>query len=188
MIDYLGNISEAKGYKTADSSRIQGQYDIFQTKKYYYRPISGEYYSDPLKNIKYKATVGCGMGYYFINTPKTEWEIAGGPGYQATRSDSVEAGQDTNESSVVFIAGTDFDTELTDDIDFVFKYNLQFLNEVSGTYTHHTVTSFKIELTETIDFDISFVWDRVQTPKPDDSGNVPDKNDFNLTFGVGIEF
>ena len=186
--DYLSNISETNGDRTVDSNRVQGQFDIYKTKKYYYRPVFGEYFSDPLKNIKYKATIGCGIGYYLINTPKTEWEIGAGPGYQQTRFESVELEQANSESSMVFMGMTVFDTELTSKIDFVFKYSYQILNQVSGRYTHHTITSFEIELTDKIDFDISFVWDRVQEPKPDDSGYIPDKDDFNIQLGIGIEF
>lgn len=188
LVDYFGNISETKGDRTADSTRVQGQFDIFKTRKYYFRPIFGEYYRDPLKNIEYKITAGCGMGYYFINTSKTEWEIGAGPGYQATRYKSVEQGEDDTVTSPSFLGGTRFNTELTDDIDFIFNHTFQIVNETSGTYTHHAVTSLEIELTDSIDFNISFIWDRVQSPQPDAAGNVPDKDDFNLLFGLGIEF
>ena len=171
---------------TGDNAKCRK--NIFKNRKYYFRPIFGEYYSDPLKNISYKITAGCGMGYYFINNPKTEWEVGAGPGFQATKFESVESGQDDKETSPGFLGMTRYDTELTNDIDFVFKYTFQILNDVSGRYTHHTLTSFEIGLTDSIDFDITLMWDRVQKPKPDDTGNVPNKDDFNIIFGVGVEF
>ena len=68
------------------------------------------------------------MGYYLINTSKTEWEIAGGPAYQVTRFDSVAAGEDSSESTPAVMAGNVFDTELTKTIDFIFNIPSKFLN------------------------------------------------------------
>ena len=187
MIDYLGNLTESDSIETVNNHRIQSQFDIFKTQKYFYRPVFGEYYRDPLRNIKHSAIVGCGMGYYLINTPKTEWDIAGGPGYQITRFESVTSGGNSSDSPAV-MAGTVFDTELTKTIDFIFNYSFQILNKASGTYTHHSVTTLETELTEWLDFDTSFVWDRVQNPTPDNDGTVPEQDDFYLIFSLGINF
>ena len=86
------------------------------------------------------------------------------------------------------MAGTIFDTELTKTIDFIFNYAFQILNKASGTYTHHSITTLETELTEWLDFDTSFIWDRIQNPRPDDDGTVPEKDDFYLIFSLGIEF
>lgn len=188
MANYLGNLIKSDHIETVNNHRIQGQFDIFKTRNYFFRPIFGEYYRDPLRNIKYSATLGCGMGYYLINTSKTEWEIAGGPAYQITRFNSVETGKDSSESTPALMAGTDFDTELTEDIDFNFKYTFQIVNQASGTYTHHSITTFETELTKWLDFDTSFVWDRVQDPTPDDDGTVPKLDDFYVIFSLGIDF
>lgn len=128
------------------------------------------------------------MGYYIIDTSKTEWEVAAGPAYQTTRFDSVEPGQDEREWTPVLMVGTNFDTELTGSIDFIFKYTFQILNDASGTYTHHSVTTFETELTKWLDFDTSLVWDRIENPTPDDDGIVPKKDDYYLMFSLGIDF
>ena len=187
MVDYLANLTESDGVETVNNHRIQSQFDIFKTQKYFYRPVFGEYYRDPLRNIKHSAIVGSGMGYYLINTPKTEWHIAGGPGYQITRFESVTSGGSSSDSPAV-MAGTVFDTELTKTIDFIFNYSFQILNDTSGTYTHHSVTTLETELTEWLDFDTSFIWDRVQNPRPDNDGTVPEQDDFYLIFSLGINF
>ena len=188
MLDYFGSLTETDDVQTVNSHRIQGDFDVFKTKKYYYRPVFGEIFRDPLKNIKYRLTLGTGMGYHLIDTPKTTWEVAGGPACQTTRFISVEAGEDSSEWTPALLAGTVFDTELTDKIDFVFKYTFQILNESSGTYTHHSVTTLETELTEWLDFDTSLVWDRVQDPTPNDDGSVPKKNDIYLMISLGIDF
>jgi len=188
LIDYLGNLTETDSVETVNNDRIQGQFDIFTTQKYFFRPVFGEYYRDPLKNIKYRVTLGGGMGYYIIDTSKTEWEVAAGPAYQTTQFDSVEPGEDKREWTPVLMGGTNFDTELTESIDFIFKYTFQILNDASGTYTHHSVTTFETELTKWLDFDTSLVWDRIENPTPDDDGIVPKKDDYYLIFSLGIDF
>jgi len=187
MVDYLGNFTKSDSIETVNNHRIQSQFDIFKTLKYFYRPVFGEYYRDPLKNIKYSALVGCGMGYYFINTPKTEWSIAGGPAYQITRFKSVSSGETSSDSPAV-MAGTKLDTELAESVDLICKYAFQIVDKASGTYTHHSVTTLETELTEWLDFDTSFVWDRVQNPTRDDDGTVPKKDDFYLILSLGIDF
>ena len=188
MVDYLANLTETDGVETVNNHRIQSQFDIFKTQKYFYRPVFGEYYRDPLKILSTVPLLGSGMGYYLIDTPKTRWHIAGGPAYLITKFESVEPGGSSSEWSPAVMAGTIFDTELTKSIDFIFNYSFQILNDASGTYTHHSVTTLETELTEWLDFDTSFVWDRVQNPTPDNDGTVPEQDDFYLIFSLGIEF
>jgi len=119
---------------------------------------------------------------------RTKWEVAGGPAFQTTKYDSVESGEDSRDWTPALVAGTNFETELTRSIDFVFDYNFQILNEASGTYTHHLVTALETELTKWLDFDTSLVWDRVQDPTPNADGSVPEKDDYYLIISLGIDF
>ena len=73
-------------------------------------------------------------------------------------------------------------------MDFDFIYNLQIVNERSGSYNHHLVAAIETEITSYLDFDVSFVWDRTQTPQPDADGMVPEQDDYYLIFSVGIDF
>ena len=73
-------------------------------------------------------------------------------------------------------------------MDFDFLYNFQLVNERSGTYNHHLVASFETELTQFLNFDVSFVWDRTETPQPNEDGTVPDPNDYYLIFSIGVDF
>jgi len=188
VTDFLGNFTETDGEENIDNQRLNAYFDIFKTRKYYLRPFFGEYYRDPFTNIKNRVTVGAGMGYDIIDTSKTEWDVGGGPAYQRTQFDSVEAGEGSSESTAAFVAQTHFNTELTKTVDFDFLYNFQILNEASGTYTHHMVAAFETELTRWLDLDISFVWDRIQDPQPNADGTEPKQDDFYLIVGLGIEF
>ncbi len=188
VTDYLGNFTKTEGVQTVNNQRLNTYFDILKTRKYFFRPFFGEYFRDPIKNIDSRVTLGAGMGYHIIDTSKTEWDVSGGPAYQRTRFESVEPGQNSSESTPAFVAGTYFKRELTKTVDFDFRYDLQILNEESGTYTHHFVAALETELTGWLDFDVSFVWDRTKDPTPEADGTVPKSDDFYLIFSLGIDF
>jgi hypothetical protein len=77
---------------------------------------------------------------------------------------------------------------LTQKTDFDFLYEFLILNEKSGTYTHHMVATFENEITDWLDFDISFVWDHIQDPTPASDGTEPDKDDFYYMLTLGVDF
>jgi hypothetical protein len=187
-VDYFGNFTRVEGVETINNQRVSGFFDIFKTRKLFYRPVFGEYYRDPIRNIDHRITVGGGLGYHIINTAKTEWDVSGGPAYQTTQFVSVAAGEDSSTSTPAFVIGTHYNTELTSKIDFDFNYRLNIMNEVSGRYTHHLVAAFETEMTKWLDFDISLIWDRTQLPQPASDGTVPQQDDFFIIFGLGLDF
>jgi putative salt-induced outer membrane protein YdiY len=187
FIDYLGVFNKTEGIETASSQRISSYYDIFKTRKFFWRPVFGEYFRDRFSNIQNRVTVGTGVGYHIIDTSKTEWDITPGLAYQYTQNVSVEPGQDTDNSTPAFVLGTVYDTELTKKIDFNASYRFYVVNQESGKYTHHASAALEIELTRRLDLDLSFVWDRIQDPKPEADGRVPNQDDFYFFFGIGFE-
>jgi putative salt-induced outer membrane protein YdiY len=188
MLDYLGNFTTTDDVETVQNQRVNGNFDIMMTRRYYIRAIFAEYYRDPFQNIKGRGTVGAGIGYHIIDTSRTNWDVTAGPAYQYTEFVSVEAGEDSSVSTPVFAAGTDFDIELTNKIDFIIHYSFNVVDEESGQYTHHAITSLETEITDILDFDISFVWDRTEKPTPRADGTVPEKDDYQLIFWVGVDF
>ena len=187
IIDYLGNFTKSEGVETVNNQRLNSYFDIFKTRKYFFRPFFGEYYADPFQNIDRRFTVGAGMGYHIIDTSKTQWDVAGGPAYQTTRFSGVEPGRDSSESTPAFVVGTEFNTELTKTVDFDYQYRFQLMNEESGRYTHHMVAAFETELTGWLDFDVSLIWDRIQEPQPRTDGSVPKQDDYYMIFSLGID-
>jgi len=187
FIDYLGAFNKTEGIETANSQRISSYYDIFKTRKLFWRPVFGEYFRDRFSNIQNRITVGTGIGYHIIDTSKTQWDITPGLAYQYTQNVSVESGQDTDNSTAALVVGTVYDTELTKKIDFNALYTFNIVNQKSGTYTHHAKATLEIELTSRFDLDLSLVWDRIEDPKPEDDGRVPNQDDFYFFFGIGFE-
>jgi len=187
-LNYLGTFSQTRGIQTANNHRGDGNYDIFKSRKYFLRPVFGEYFRDPFSNIAHRYTLGAGIGYHIIDTSKTEWDVTGGPAYQGTEFVSVEQGQNSDEGTPALVVDSSFDIELNKRIDFIWGYRFQLGNNSSGGYTHHFVTTLESELSKVLDLDISFVWDRIQYPTADEFGNVPEQDDYMISVALGIDF
>lgn len=188
IVDWLGNFSETDGEETVDNQRLNYNFDVFRTRKLFLRPIFGEFFRDPFSNIKIRYTVGTGLGYLVIDTARTEWSVSGGPAYRETRFDSVQAGQNDSESTAALEVKTRFETKLTKQVDFAFRYSFQIVNKASGTYTHNLVTGLSTKLTRWLDLDLTFVWDRIQDPQPAADGIIPEQDDYYYIISLGIGF
>jgi putative salt-induced outer membrane protein YdiY len=188
LTDYLGFYSKSDQIKTDDNHRLRSTYDIFRTRRFFWRPLLGEVFRDPFQNISYQLTVGAGAGYQLIDTSKTEWSIAAGPAFKYTKFETVEAGENDSESTPALWAGTNYDRELNSKMDLILGYNTVIGNQDSGGYTHHAIATLETELLSWLDFDTSFIWDHVQNPTRDSDGTVPDKNDYRFVIGLGMDF
>jgi hypothetical protein len=187
VLTYLGNFAATGSLQTVNNHRLNGFFDIFAKKSYFWRPVFAEYYRDPFQNIDYRGTLGFGGGYHIIDTPKTTWDVSGGPAYRATRFVSVQPGDSQKVSTPALVASTFYDTALNKTVDFNVRYQFNLVNQVSGTYTHHAIATFEIALTSILDFDISFVWDRTQDPQARSDGTIPDQDDLQMLLTLGVD-
>jgi hypothetical protein len=188
VLTYLGNFTRTENIETVNNQRLDGFVDLFKTREYFLRPVFAGYFRDPIQNIQRRVNVGAAIGYHIIDTSKTTWDITGGPAYQNTLFISVEAGQEPEESTPSFVVETFFDTELNKRLDLKARYNFQIVDEASGSFIHHFITTLETELTKWFDFDISFVWDRTKDPTPRADGSVPNQDDYQLIFAIGVDF
>jgi hypothetical protein len=100
----------------------------------------------------------------------------------------VTAGEDRTDESATAILGTRFETDVTNAVDWVLDYSLQVgVPEVEETNTHLR-TALEIELSSVLDLDVAFVWDRIGDPQPDQNGQRPERDDFYITVGLGVDF
>ncbi len=188
VLNYLANYSESNGVKTDDDQRVSGHFDWFLTTRFYWKILDAEYYRDTFANIEGQYSVSTGPGYELIWTSKTEWLVYAGLGYQQQRAVSAEAGADNETESPFLSLGTFYDVEVTKRIDFLADYSMRWLNEDNGTYTHHAVSTLSIEIINDFDVDLSFVWDRIETPRRSSDGLLPEQDDYQLIVGVGYKF
>ncbi|MFC1518343.1 DUF481 domain-containing protein [Pseudomonadota bacterium] len=186
-LDYIGNYSKSDSEEKINNNRMNTNFDWFISKQFYLRPVFAEIYTDKFLNIDYKLTLGSGLGYTIIDNNKTEWNISGGPAYTYTKFDNVEAGEDTDSSSVTLVIETVYDTEITSDIDFVSSYRVQYGDDKSGGYTHHAIATIEVELTDIFDLDLSFIWDHINKPQAGSDGEIPKQDDYQFVVGFGID-
>jgi len=187
-LDYTGNISRVGDIETINNHRLKSDFDLYQTANLFWRIYNAEYYRDTFKNIDGQLSLGTSFGYKLIRNSKTDWEVTGGIGNLHIRYVSVEAGEAIDNNSPFIKMGTIFDTELTNWMDFLVDYNFQLVEEESGRYTHYFITTLSTEIIGDLELDVSFVWERVEKPRADEFGNVPEKDDYQLIFGVSYEF
>jgi hypothetical protein len=188
LLDYIGTLNQVESVETSNNQRVTTSFDEFKTRRHFWRIVFGEYFRDPFQNIRYRWTAGSAFGYTIIDTAKTEWDLTIGGGFQYLKFVSVEPDQNIDNSTPLVAFTTLFDTEITSWIDFDVNYSFYLVDKDAGTYTHHFVSSVETDLIGNIDFDISFVWDRIEDPQPASDGSVPEQNDFRLIVGLGWDF
>ncbi len=187
LAEFLGYRTTSDEQVTKNNIRANGTFDWFYTQKMYFRPAFFEYYRDPFQNIANKYTLGAGVGYYVMDTDKTEWDFSTGPAYQRTEFDTVTTGEEKSNSSWSYFVGTNYELEVTKKIDFTFNYRYLTANSDAGGDSQYAMAAFEFEITDDIDFDMSLVWDYLADPIADENGVVPEKEDYKMIFALGID-
>ncbi|MBW8191531.1 DUF481 domain-containing protein [Neiella marina] len=188
VIDYLGYVSVKDDNETANNHRLTGVRDTFVSRNFFWRPFQGELFVDKVQNIDHRTTLSGGFGYRILDEDDVEWDVSTTAGYQITYFGSVEEGEDDHERTPAFTASTVYDKELTKWLDWKTTMQITIVNDVSGRYTHHLVSTISSEITKYIDLDFSVVWDRIEKPRADEDGVVPENDDYRMVVGVGIEY
>ncbi len=145
-------------------------------------------FQDWFQNIRHQATADTGIGYQLIDPSRIEWDIQGGVGANYLRPVSVADGESSDEVSPVVTLGSDLTVELTSWIDYELFINMTFLNEQSGQYQHHIVSTLSTDVIKDVDLDVSFIWEHTQKPQERIDTSIPEKNDFRLLVSIGYDF
>lgn len=185
--DFLSSYSKTEDFVSSDSVRSNLYFDLLRTRRTFIRAASLEFYRDPVQNISRRTTLGASYGYYLIDTRKRTWDISIGPAWQRIIYVDVEAGQNREENEPALVLSSRLDLELTKKLDLTGNYSLQWANSSAGA-TFHTQSKLEYELTRYLDLDVSFIWDRIEDQVPDGSGEVPSRDDFRLTVGLGVDY
>ncbi len=187
-LDFLGHFSETDGHTVSDNQRASGAWNHFVSDRFFLTPVYGEYYRDPFQNIAARISAGAGVGYQIVDTSDIDWIVNIGLGYQYTGFDDVAPDEPGSADTPALSVGTRYDNEITKRVDYYFDYRFFIVNKESGRYTHHLITGLEFDLFKDLDFDISWVWDRIQNPRPNAEGVLPERDDFRTIFGIGFSF
>lgn len=177
----------------AKSQRLTGYYDWFFAQKVFFRVVDFEYFSDEYQNVEDRYTLGASLGYHLIDTKKQTWDVTLGPSYQRTTFTNVDVSardetDGNNENSIVILLGSEYEYEVTKDIDFELYYQVQFVEEEAGEYIHHVTSSLEIELINDFDLELTYILDRTKNPQPNEDGTIPEKDDYRFLIGLSYDF
>jgi len=187
-LDYIGNVSSADGAESANNHRVNTEFDLWLSRRFYLVLPSAEYYKDPFQNLEHRVTAGVGVGYDLIDRPNLEWNITTGPAYQYAWFDSAEPGEPTEKGAAALTFGSRLTWDITHRIKWILEYRGQYTSREVGETTHHGVSTLSLELTKRFDLDVSFVWDRITRPKVGSDLVQPKPDDFRLLVGLGVDF
>ncbi len=177
--------------KTADSNRFSTSFDLYQTSHFYWRLASFEFLRDPFQNISARYTPAVGIGYDIIYTPKTNWSVTMGPGYQRTYYADYNASDPQSNAyteSPLFFLDSRFDTEITSDIDFIINYTLYIIDREGGGDIHHAEVALETEIINDFTVDFSVFMDRTNHPVAFGNGVEPEQNDYKTMLAIGYSY
>ena len=188
LLDLVLNENTTEDEQVSSNQRVSVNWSRFVNQRLFVTPLAAEYFRDPFQNLQGRYTIGAAVGYQLMDSSKTDWTIAAGPGYQETSFESVAAFEDDKASTPVVIFSTRVDRRITRWLKFDGLYRMQLVNKASGTYNHHMLLSLESRITKLLSFDASWIWDRIRDPRPDASGETPKQDDYRTTVGLSFEF
>jgi putative salt-induced outer membrane protein YdiY len=187
-LDYIGNISSVDGVESANNHRVNSEFDLWLSRRFYLILPFAEYYKDPFQNLTHRVTGGVGVGYDLIDRPNLEWTITTGPAYQQSWFESAQQGEPTEKGVGALVFGSRFEWDITRRIELILEYRGQYTRKEVGETAHHSVATLSLELTKRFDLDVSLIWDRIAQPKVGSDGVQPKPDDFRLVLGLGVDF
>ena len=187
-LDLNGALGEVEGEQTVNNHRSTLKLDLFVSPRFYVTPFSVIVYHDEFQNIDIQITPYAGVGYHALKRKKAEMDLELAGGYQYTRFGSVEEGADEERRSGAILPTIRIETDPLKAVDLDLLYQAGITVPDPGDTTMHGEVILSIEITKIFDLDVAWIWDRVQSPEPNEDGTVPKQDDVQLTVGIGIDF
>ncbi|MCK5407522.1 MAG: DUF481 domain-containing protein, partial [Candidatus Krumholzibacteria bacterium] len=185
--EYTSNIGAVDDEQKINNHRFNSDFNIFMSRRLFVTPIGGEYFVDKFQNIDYRATLGAGFGYYLWRQSKFDWFLSLSGAYQSIQYVSVQPGEDQRVDNGSVIPNLSIDWDITGDIEFELDYNSQIgVPEPKNTF-HYLFSLLSIDIWGSLDLDTSFQWNRNENPVADADGIVPERDDFRLSIGFGVD-
>ncbi|MDO3384990.1 DUF481 domain-containing protein [Gilvimarinus sp. SDUM040013] len=183
-LTYRGDYSETGEILTEESHRFSSRLDRFLESRLYWTPGYLEYFRDRSQNIDARITYSVFAGYYLLDQAHITWKVGGGPGYQYQEFTTAPQGQALSSDTAVITAESNIEWDVTSELTLSLLYQPQFTNEATGQYKHVVDAAFTVDLTEKLDFELSYLWDYTKKPQIDENGVLPKQNDYTITMGL----
>ncbi len=188
-LNYAGNYGNVEDVETINNHNLTAGLDILITGGFFVNPVTINMFRDPFQNIDLKSTIAAGVGYVILRDGSVDWTVGLSGGYQNTGHVSVEPGEDSRVENGTIIGYTEVEWDITGDIECLFDYNAQVGIPDTSQAFHHARASLSFDiLGDILELDLAVIWDRIESPQRDAEGNLPERDDFRSTFGVGLDF
>jgi len=169
-----------------DTSRLTSNLDWFYSRKVFFRVFDYEHFTDLQQKIKSRDTIGLSLGYHIFQNKRLQWDVTLGPSYQQTVYYNTT--DESDQKSGVIALGTLFEYSISSRLDYLFDYQLQFVEEKSGKRNSHLQTGFEFEFQDNFELDVMFYLDRVAEPVAPMGTTPPQSNDYRLVISLGYDF
>jgi putative salt-induced outer membrane protein YdiY len=186
--DYNGSFGVSDGEETSNNHRGVLKLDIFLSPRFYVTPAAIEVFHDALQNIQVRLTPSAGVGYHAVKKKKVSLDLELAGGYQIVWYSSVDPGEDDQQERGVVVPTLRLESEPLRWLDVDALYTAQVSGGNARNTTQHGELTLSVELTKVFDLDVSWIWDHVENPSPNEDGTIPKKDDLKLTLGIGIDF
>jgi putative salt-induced outer membrane protein YdiY len=186
---YNGSLGKVGAQDTANNHRVTGRGDVFLTRRFYLTPLSFEYFTDPFQNVDLRLTPSAGVGYRLVDRSRVDLDVTVAAGAQYTRDvASSFPGADRDRTTAAIIMGMDFETDPTERLEWDGEFKVQLGVPDTSETNYHALTTISVDVWGDLDLDLTFVWDRNQSPSTRPDGTVPKQNDYRLSAGIGWDF
>ena len=177
LLNLLYNRTEDSGQLTAENTFGQIKYDYFLNPKWYLY-LNVDMLSDEFKDIKFRTTVGPGLGYQIWDEENKALSLEAGLSYT---SEDRDLGEDNEWVSARI--GVNFLKKLFDRVLFIDGVVIYPSLEDSGEYILRNEASLITDIGTSLAFKLSNIWERNSNPE---SGLEQD--DFTWILGLQYSF
>ncbi len=185
---YQGFVSVVDEIETINNHRVNTEYKMFLSRKFFLTPIKAELYADKFKNIDLRLTASVGAGYFISRNSTADWYVEAGVGVDNTSYLSVQPGEDNSVNYASLPFRTTLETDLTNDIELTAEYGIQVGTSENANTTQHASIIFDLDLIGDLEFTASFTWDHISNPKENADGETPQKSDLIMAYGLSYDF
>jgi putative salt-induced outer membrane protein YdiY len=186
-LNYTGNFGEVEEVRNVDNHNLTVNMDRLITKGFFVTLGMVNWVRDPFQNIDSRTTIGAGLGYDIYRLPSFEWGIGVNAGYQVTQYVSVQATEDDSDDTFALIPSTRMAWDVSSDVELTASYTAQVALPESQNAFHHAETTLSVDVWgDILDVNLALIFDRVETPRTNEEGITPERNDFRTSFGLGV--
>ena len=115
-----------------------------------------------------------------------QFDVTLGPSFQITTFERSIGNQSEQSGAIALSALLEY--KVSSQTDFIFDYNMQFVEEASGKRTSYLKTGFEFEFIKNFEFDAMLNIDRVAEPIAINEAVQPESNDYRLVLSIGYDF